>query len=150
MRQQGKFISLNLAPATTMPFVMPNQIDWTLKHRGPARHLHRILHNIDFHQGAGRDQVGHGVIVGADHSVAVTVGIKIFVQRRRKDCHQILRIQSQKTRLLIFESRVAVELKGEAGFMDFKLGIEAQIGSILIYVLPYLIAINSKRQQKLF
>ncbi len=62
VRQQGKFIALNLTPAAAVSVVMPDQVDRIRTDRGPARHLHCILHNIDFYQGAGSDQVSHDVI----------------------------------------------------------------------------------------
>src|ERR1700730_3740369 len=39
VRQQGKFIALNLTPAAAVSVVMPDQVDRTRTDRGPARHL---------------------------------------------------------------------------------------------------------------
>src|SRR5229473_8426632 len=52
--------------------------------------------------------------------------------------------------LLTFETCLEVELKAETWFPDFKLGICGPTGFALARVLPELVDVNSKRQQKLF
>ena len=45
-----------------------------------SEYLDRILHDVDFNQRAGRNQLAHGVVLEANYGIAVASGIKAFAQ----------------------------------------------------------------------
>ena len=102
-----------------MPVGVPHQVDGAFAHTSPIKNLNRILHDIDFHQRAGRNQIAHGVIFQADDGIAITSGIETFTERRRQ-CSQFLRIQSEQAGFMAVKAGVEVELEAKTGFARFE------------------------------
>src|ERR1700682_1699815 len=146
VREQGQVLPFHLAPAATVPVRMPNQVDRTLTHASPVRYQDGVLNYVDFHQRAGRNQIAHGVILQADHCIAISSGIKALAQSRRQSC-EFLRIQFEQVGPMTIEAGVEVRLSAETGFARFNPG-QARFG--WSSELPYLVGVDPKYQQKLF
>jgi hypothetical protein len=130
-----------------VPIGVPDQINRTFTDGLPVKYLDRILHDVNFDQGSGRNQLSHGVIFQTHHGIAESPGIKAFAQRRWQR-GQLLRIQFEQAGLVAVEGGIEVELKAELRLSNFCGLRPRQAGFRLAGVLPHLVQVNSENEKE--